>query len=95
MTYRSLWIEAHASQESAEAPYLFERAPEQLISLNAFTFAVPLSDFAKDRRLELTYIDNAWLRVAMGSEAMRHFVALGRPTEIDVNRQLELIEDDR
>jgi hypothetical protein len=94
LTYRSLWIEAHESQESAEALYFVGRAPKPLISLNAFTFPKSLHSFASEQGLPMSYVDNAWLRVAMAGRELRQFLTFGCRTEVDPDHQVDLIEDD-
>jgi hypothetical protein len=95
MTFRSLTIERHETRESAQAPYRVDHSYHLIFSLNAFTFPKSLHSFAAEQDLPLSYVDNAWLRVAMDGRALKQFLDLGRRTEIGLDSQLQLIEDQR
>lgn len=93
MTFRSLWVEIGSKGGKAEDRPCDESACAVLFSLNAFTFPGSLGVFAEQKGVMQTYVDNAWLRVAMDGAALKEFVALGEATEIELHRKADLIDD--
>jgi thioesterase domain-containing protein len=74
MTYRSLFIEEHASQAAAEDVYRRDREVVVLGSLDAYRWHHPVERFARENDLPADYIDNCWVRVALGASALARFL---------------------
>ncbi len=94
MTYRSLSIESHASCESAHAPYVLGVNLPAIISLNAYTFPKRATQFAKEKGLDIFYVDNAWLRIAIDGLLLKEFLAHGSLTEPSYAEYIAKIGDD-
>jgi hypothetical protein len=94
LTFRSLTIESHPSLESAQAHEGGGKSYENLQSLNAYTFPKPLRAFAEEHRLDIFYVDNAWIRVAMNGRLLKQFMAFGHETEIDLAGQMDRVRDE-
>jgi hypothetical protein len=93
LTFHSLTIERHPSRESAQAPFGAGESYGRLQSLNAFTFPKPLWAFAKEQGLDVSHVDNAWVRVAMDGHVLKQFMAYGDQTERDLEGQIALVDD--
>lgn len=95
MTYKSLIIESHSSRESAHAPYVVGVNQPAIISLNAYSFPKSATRFAKEKGLDIFYVDNAWLRTAIDGRLLKEFLAHGTATEPSYAEYIAKIDDDR
>lgn len=95
MTYKSLIIESHPSRESAHAPYVVGANRPAIISLNAYSFPKSATRYAKEKGLDIFYVDNAWLRIAIDGVCLREFLAYGSATEPSYDEYIAKINDDR
>lgn len=74
VTYRSLFIEEHASQAEAEEIYRRDRDVVIFGSLDAYGWKYPVARFAREQGLPDDYIDNCWVRVAMDAGTLTRFL---------------------
>jgi hypothetical protein len=49
--------------------------------------------FAKEQGLDVSYVDNAWIRVAMEGRVLKQFMAHGEQTERDLQSQIAHVDD--
>ena len=94
MTYRSLQVEEYRDKLTAEAPDSAKNA-QTFVSLNAYTFPASAEAWGRQRGHAITYIDNAWVRVAVDAIALREFLNFGKETEIGLEAVLDRVDDNK
>lgn len=93
MTYRSLHIEQHVSRESALAPYVIGSEYTPFGSLNAWSFPISAEAWARKHDHAISYVDNAWARIAVDGQAFLQFLVFGSATEPDYAALIAAIDD--
>lgn len=73
MTQRSLVIEEHPDRQSAARTYVPGENAPKFCTLNAYTWPAPAWKFAEENKLEVSYVDNCWLRLAIDGPLLRLF----------------------
>ncbi len=77
MTFKSIFVEKHASHDAAKAPHVTGANYEIFGSLDAYTWPHSLKVFADENGLSIDWVDNCWIRVCVNGSQLRSFLALG------------------
>ena len=80
MTFMSIFVEKHSSEESAKAPYVSGASHEVFGSVNAYTWPHPVYKFAEENGLAIDWVDNCWIRVCVDGAQLKAFLAAGEST---------------
>lgn len=95
LTFRSLFIEEHATRESALTPYVTGGAYMVIAWLNAVTWRANSVVFAREGGFPIDYVDNCWSRVAFSGTDLRHFLQMGAAGDPAAARLLKFLGDQK
>lgn len=93
MTYRSLVIEEHPDRQSAARTYVAGENAPKFCTLNAYTWPAPAWKFAEENKLEVSSVNNCWLRLPIDGPSLRLFLAKGVGSNPEVGELLDRVND--
>ena len=93
LTFRSLFIEEHATRESAVVPYVTGEDYKVVAWLNAETWRANGVSYPHGSPMD--YVDNCWSRVAVSGTGLREFLQMGAASDPAAARLLKSLSDQK